>query len=97
MHHDAAVDRFYSTRAWRKCRAAFLADKSGLCEICLGKGLIVPATEVHHKIVLTSENINNPDVTLNHANLMALCDDCHHEQHVKTPRWRCDPDGHVRL
>jgi 5-methylcytosine-specific restriction endonuclease McrA len=96
VHHIAEIDRFYSTRAWRKCRAAFLRERGGLCEICLSKGLIEPATEVHHRIILTADNINNPDVTLNHGNLMALCDDCHKEQHTKT-RWRCDPDGHIRL
>lgn len=96
MHHDADIERFYTTRAWRKCRASFLKEKGGLCEICLSKGLITPATEVHHKVILTADNINNPDVTLNHENLMALCDDCHDDQHTKT-RWRCDAFGRVNL
>lgn len=96
MHHDEAVERFYTTRAWRKSRAAFLSERGGLCEICLGKGLIVPATEVHHKIPITPENLNDPRITLDHANLMALCEDCHHEQHQRK-RWRCDAAGHVLL
>jgi 5-methylcytosine-specific restriction endonuclease McrA len=45
---------------------------------------------------LTPENLDNPAVTLNHDNLMALCEECHAEQHTKR-RWRCDPNGHVRL
>ena len=96
MHHDADIERFYTTRAWRKCRASFLKEKGGLCEICLSKGLITPATEVHHKIPITPENLGNPSITLSHENLRALCDECHAEQH-RTKRWRCDALGRVLL
>lgn len=96
VHHDPAIERFYTTRAWRSCRESFLNDRGRLCELCFKKGLIVPATQVHHKIHITPENLNDPAVTLNHANLMALCDECHSEQH-RTKRWRCGPDGHVIL
>ena len=96
MHHDERIEAFYSTMAWRKCRESFLRSKGRLCEICLSKGLIEPATQVHHKKPITPENVKNPEITLNHQNLMALCDECHREQH-NARRWRCDPDGHVRL
>lgn len=96
MHSDAAVERFYTTRAWRKARQAKLADTGGLCEICLAKGLIVPAVHVHHKVHLTGENIGDPMIALDSSNLLALCEDCHAEQH-RTKRWRCDALGHVRL
>jgi 5-methylcytosine-specific restriction endonuclease McrA len=74
-----------------------LKESSGLCEICLSKGLIVPAVHVHHKIHLTPENLNDPKIALDMSNLMALCEACHAEQHKTTKRWRCDPDGHVPL
>lgn len=90
------IERFYTTRAWRKCRKTFLDSKGGLCEVCLKKGLIEPATEVHHKIPLTLENLNDPRISLNPDNLMALCEDCHHEQH-QAKRWRCDAMGHIQL
>lgn len=97
MHHDARVEAFYTRKIWRKCRAAYLTEKSGLCELCLAKGLIVPAVEVHHKTPITPETVDDPDITLNHANLMALCEACHHEQHTHR-RWRCDPEtGAVRI
>jgi 5-methylcytosine-specific restriction endonuclease McrA len=67
-----------------------------LCQLCFTKGLIEPATQVHHKIPLTADNINNPAITLNHDNLMSLCENCHAEQH-RTKRWRCDALGHVSL
>ena len=96
MHHDERIEAFYTTRAWRKCREAFLKSKGGICEVCFSKGLIEPAVHVHHKTVITPENLDNPQITLNHDNLMALCEECHAEQH-RTKRWRCDAAGHVSL
>lgn len=96
MHHDADIEAFYTKRIWRNCRASFLKEKGGLCEICLSKGLIVPAVHVHHKIPITPETVNDPRITLNHDNLMALCEECHNEQHRKK-RWRCDALGRVNL
>ena len=99
MHHDAAIERFYTTRAWKKCRAAFLQDRGGLCEKCLAKGLIVPAVHVHHKVHLTPENLSDPNVALDSSNLMALCSDCHSEIHAKTKnrRYKVDKAGRVLI
>ena len=96
MHHDAEIEAFYTSRAWRKCREALLKEKGGLCELCLSKGLIEPAVHVHHRIHLTPENVSDPKISMDHSNLMALCEECHQEQH-RTKRWRCDALGRVRL
>lgn len=96
MHSDAAIVRFYKTRAWKACRKSVLQESGGLCELCLAKGLVVPAVHVHHKVHLTGDNVNDPRIALDRSNLMALCENCHAEQHRKK-RWRCDPAGHVTL
>ena len=96
MHSDPDIERFYKTYAWKKSRESFLKEKGGLCEICLSKGLIEPAVHVHHRKPITPENLNDPSVTLDHSNLMALCEQCHQEQH-RTKRWRFDAFGHVLL
>ncbi len=75
MARDFAV-KFYSSAAWIKCREAYKQSVFGLCERCGA-----PATIVHHKEYLTSNNINDPNVTLNWANLEALCQDCHNKEH----------------
>lgn len=51
----------------------------GMCECC-GQQL---GYMVHHKIILTENNINNPDISLNHEKLSYECKDCHdkHEGH----------------
>ena len=96
MHSDEAIERFYTTTAWRKARKAVLDGHGGLCQICFSKGLIEPAVHVHHKVHLTPENIDNPMIALDSSNLMALCEECHAEQH-RCKRWRVDALGHVRL
>lgn len=87
---------FYTTRAWRRARKGYIAEKGGLCERCLARGLIVPGEEVHHKVKLTPENLNDPSISLSWQNLELLCKDCHLQEHSGT-RWRADELGHVAL
>ena len=91
------ADRFYKSAAWKRCRASYLVSVGSLCERCLTKGMIVPATQVHHKIKLTPENINRPEIALNWSNLVALCKDCHLKIHRKKKRWSVDENGVVTL
>ncbi|MCM8900605.1 HNH endonuclease [Caldicoprobacter algeriensis] len=67
---------FYNSKAWEKCRLAFLQSKFFICERCGGA-----ATIAHHKTRLTPENIHDPNITLNWDNLEALCQDCHNKEH----------------
>jgi 5-methylcytosine-specific restriction endonuclease McrA len=90
--------KFYHTQAWKKTREAYIKSVGGLCERCLAKGLIVPATMVHHKIYISPENINDTSVTLNWDNLEALCTDCHAEEHAKeSKRYKVDEFGRVTV
>lgn len=67
---------FYYSKSWRKCREAYKKTQHGICERCQGI-----AEVVHHKIYLTPSNINDPTITLDYANLEALCLDCHNKEH----------------
>lgn len=73
--------RFYNSKAWIKCRELYKQEKNGLCERCLKKGKYNAGEEVHHKIWLTPENINDPYITLNWENLELLCATCHSKEH----------------
>lgn len=64
--------KFYRSKAWRTLRAEVLHRDLYSCEECGGR-----ATEVHHAIPLTPENIDDPTVALNPALLHSLCHDCH--------------------
>lgn len=86
---------FYKSKAWQRCRAGFVKNKRGLCEVCLARGQYNPGVIVHHKIHLTPENINDPDITLNYDNLQLLCRDCHALMHKNLKRYRVDELGRV--
>ena len=71
---------FYNSKAWKKCRAAYIAYRQqvdgGICESCHE----VPGYIVHHKIELTPENINDPDISLSFNNLKYDCHICHQKE-----------------
>lgn len=68
---------FYKSRAWLKCRKTYISERvlidGGLCEEC-GKKL---GYIVHHKVMLTPENITDANITLNAENFEYVCKDCH--------------------
>ena len=95
---------FYSSPAWKACRAAYIKSVGGLCERCLKRGIINAGSkerplECHHKERLTPQNVNNPAVTLNWDNLELLCKGCHEEERQRKTvrRWRCDGQGRVTI
>lgn len=63
---------FYNSSAWVKTSKAYKIHQHYICEKCGGV-----AEEVHHIIPLNPNNINDPNITLNWDNLMALCRSCH--------------------
>lgn len=87
------AEKFYNSPAWKKCRAAYKKSVHGLCERCGETGEIV-----HHKIPLTPENINDPNITLNFINLRLECRSCHGFSHGNSPTregFRFDSDGNL--
>lgn len=89
--------QFYKSRAWNETRKAYAKSVGGLCELCLKNGIYTPGTVVHHKVYLTPENINDPEVSLSWTNLMLVCQDCHAKIHAgKTERrYKVDELGRV--
>lgn len=68
---------FYNSKAWRDTQAAYMASQHYVCERCGGVARIV-----HHRAYITPQNINDPSITLDWANLEALCMDCHNAEHL---------------
>lgn len=93
-----APKSFYDSKAWRECRAAYLS-RHPLCEECLAKGEYTPAEHVHHIIWLDGSNYTNAEISLNFANLKAVCIPCHNkeEREQKPRRFKVDPDGRVQM
>jgi len=86
------AEAFYKSTEWKNCRKEYVKSVGGLCENCLKKGVYKPAIIVHHIEHITPQNIDNPEITLNYANLLAVCRDCHGELHAKKKRYYTDPD-----
>ena len=90
------AEQFYSSKAWQACRLAYKKSVGGLCEQCIKNGLYNPGVIVHHKIHITPENIECPEITMNFDNLELLCRDCHAAQHSShQKRYKVDDFGRV--
>ena len=103
MNRSAAIEAFYVSWKWRKCREAYAKSVGNVCERCRSRGIIEVGSkknplETHHIIPLTDDNINDPNITLNWNNLELLCKRCHDEERArKAKRWKIGPDGHVTV
>jgi 5-methylcytosine-specific restriction enzyme A len=67
--------KFYNSKRWKDCRDSYISKVYGLCEHCGNPGYILD-----HIIEITPENIDNPNITLNHDNLQYLCTPCHNKK-----------------
>ena len=91
---------FYKTKAWQKCRAAYIASVGGVCERCKAKGIINPGYIVHHKRYITQDNLNDPSIALSFDNLEYLCLQCHNTEHFgehKKRRYKIHEDGSIEI
>lgn len=79
---------FYTSARWERTRQSYIASVKGLCEVCKANGVYTPGYILHHKIELTPENIDDPEITLNWGNLQYVCQDCHNKIHHKSSATR---------
>lgn len=87
---------FYASKTWQRCQIAYMKSVGGLCEECKAQGRITAAEIVHHKIHITDENINDPEITLNFENLKAVCRECHGKEHrTRERRFAVDEAGRL--
>lgn len=86
---------FYTSKAWKETRSAYIKQVNGLCERCRAAGEFVPGKIVHHKKYITPKNISDPRITLSFGNLELLCEDCHNKEHKRkeNDRYRFAADG----
>lgn len=74
---DREAKAFYNSRAWRMLRSLKLA-LDPVCEDCLKKDMLVPATVVHHE----KERSEHPHLALSLENLRSKCAPCHSRLHA---------------
>ena len=69
------IREFYNSYAWQKQRQYKMRLENYKCASCGGV-----AEDVHHKIRLTEENVNDVNVSMNLDNLECLCRACHNKE-----------------
>lgn len=79
----------YRNTAWRKERDLYLHEHP-LCEECLKKGKVVPATDVHHIKSPFKKGQINWNLLYDENNLMSLCKECHGNIHA-------EQQGHIPI
>lgn len=88
---------FYNSTAWKRCRETYRERVGNLCEDCLREGRLTPAEIVHHVVPVTEDNVDDPSITLNFANLRCVCRECHAKEHGARPRrYKVDTLGRVQ-
>lgn len=72
----------YNTTEWRKLRETYM-KQNPLCEECLKKGKVTPASSVHHLASPFKTGEVNRTLFLDYNNLQSICHECHAEIHNK--------------
>jgi len=83
LQHTDLAKKFYNSKQWLRCRKAYIVSVHGLCEHCFKKGIIETGHIVDHIEEININNINDPNITLNHDNLQYLCLPCHNKKTFK--------------
>jgi 5-methylcytosine-specific restriction endonuclease McrA len=91
MRKPKVLHNFYKSLAWQIARTVKIEATQGKCERCGGVG-----EEVHHKIRLTVDNVNDTNISLNQDNLEFLCKKCHNAEHKRFSKEReFDEEGNL--
>lgn len=81
MQRHPKIRKFYSSKTWTQTAKLYKKRCGGLCERCQKNGIYTAGEIVHHKIHVTPDNVENPNITTNMDNLELLCRKCHAEEH----------------
>lgn len=74
------IHAFYCRKEYLTLAEYCKAKSGGICARC-GKAFDVSELRPHHKVELTIENIDDPNITLNPDNIEVLCHNCHNAIH----------------
>lgn len=73
--------KLYCSKVWQDFRFNLILERGPKCQRC-GKIMLDTSKLIgHHKIILTAQNINDPNITLNKKNVELICFDCHNKEH----------------
>ena len=100
--------KVYRGKRWERARSVAMSRQVKMddgrvcppymCEMCFQRSIMKTAEIVHHKVHLSRDNIDDPEICYGLDNLMRVCRDCHAEVHYPDdyrPRVAFDSDGNV--
>lgn len=92
MKKPRELHNFYKSKQWYIARTVKTRNANGKCERCGSVG-----EEVHHKIYLTVNNVDDALISLNQDNLELLCKECHNKEHGRFQKniSKFDKDGNL--
>lgn len=83
MSKNADYTRMIQSKRWKVLRKKKISANP-ICEDCMVKGIVEPATEVHH--IIPAETALDVDemegLMFDYGNLRSLCAECHVSAHV---------------
>lgn len=85
--------KLYNNKKWKALRAGYLISHP-LCEKCLEKEKVTPATDVHHINSPFDDGLTDEERLgrlLDARNIMALCKVCHGNLHYQQQQYREKP------
>lgn len=84
FHNDTPMrelrQKAYQNKNWKTLRESHL-KRHPLCEVCLEKGVVTPAGQVHHKVSPFSRGRIDWELFLDDNNLESICPTCHALKH----------------
>ena len=79
---------YYQNRQWKQLRQWKIINNP-ICEVCARSGLVIPATEIHHKRPFGTGETEQEKwrLLLDPLNLISVCSECHAEFHRQLKKY----------
>lgn len=75
------VHQFYCRKPWRDLSYKLKIESKGICNRCNKSVLDFKYLIGHHKVELTEDNVDDPNISLNPDLIEIICHDCHNKEH----------------
>lgn len=75
------LHNFYCRKPWRDLSYSLKIEANGKCNRCKESILDFKYLIAHHKVELTEDNVDEPNISLNPKLIEIICHQCHNKEH----------------
>ena len=81
-------NKYYQSNDWKQLRKWKIINNP-ICEVCARSGLVIPATEIHHKRPFSTGETEEEKwrLLLDPSNVISVCSECHDEFHKQLQKY----------